>query len=107
MESNDLNGMMPYGTATRKPKRQCSAPSPYPSGRFLRPLRKPRSTSSSSKGLKLVHGFPTYKETNNAWGLLYKTGGNVFTLSRNLDKSLFPGQTPGYVIGTDDTCDIK
>ncbi|KAI7869256.1 kinase-like domain-containing protein [Mucor mucedo] len=66
---------------------------------------KVRTRSSGSKEITFDE-LPTFEESTNAWGFLYKVGGQVFTLSRNMDQ---PDSSviPGYVIGTNDQCDIK
>ncbi|KAI9262522.1 kinase-like domain-containing protein [Helicostylum pulchrum] len=61
----------------------------------------------SPKILKLVEGLPTLEETRDAWGYIYETGNSVLTLDRKLNGELHAGQVAGYLIGTDEPCDIK
>ncbi|KAG2210500.1 hypothetical protein INT47_002442 [Mucor saturninus] len=82
-------------------------PAPYTIPETFTKVRhsKVRTRSSGSKEITFDE-LPTFEESTNAWGFLYKVGGQVFTLSRNMDQ---PDSSviPGYVIGTNDQCDIK
>lgn len=61
----------------------------------------------SPKILKLVEGLPTLEETRDAWGYIYETGNNVVTLDRRLTGDLLAGKVAGYLVGADESCEIK